>query len=463
MAKDEQGFMDWLVEDICNTIEIKGAVEATRDENGKVDKWAATGLAMGLGHTSDDEMATLAGFLGAEGAFDDDSDDDSGVFDDIYTPSITSSYTSSTYGCMSEDEYERKKRDANSNFKTSIWIIAIAAIGILIGLISGIGEDSDSFGIVCLVAFAILGWGAYYFCNQKNQNLEKIEKEYSESRKRKKQEEEAKRKQETAKKEYEALKNYAGTTDFCTATNSVFKKAKNLFDEADKTCNINEPSYDQELIESLLTFILYFAIKDCKITSKQKSATFDLAMCWCGIHSDFTGDMMFLEQHNDLTENLQKALDEIYSLITVAVHKSGQTDSDMDFTKTLCSMMILLGEEFDKQFTPRGLGASGVQVVLRTARRAAQRVIDEQLLDNPVDETTVCDDSVDSNINMDSVMNKVEKLASDNDFLSMKLTGKEFEIICDSCKNSVKITVTSELTGKCPICGQENKLNFSIK
>ena len=33
MAKDEQGFMDWLVEDIANTIEIKGAVEASRDES----------------------------------------------------------------------------------------------------------------------------------------------------------------------------------------------------------------------------------------------------------------------------------------------------------------------------------------------------------------------------------------------------------------------------------------------
>lgn len=85
MAKEEKGFFDWLVEDICNTIEIKGAVEATRDENGKVDKWAATGLAMGLGHTSDDEMATLAGFLGAEGAFDDDTVD---IDDDIYIPPI---------------------------------------------------------------------------------------------------------------------------------------------------------------------------------------------------------------------------------------------------------------------------------------------------------------------------------------------------------------------------------------
>ena len=88
MAKDEKGFFDWLVEDICNTIEIKGAVEATRDENGKVDKWAATGLAMGLGHTSDDEMATLAGFLGAEGAFDDDTVD---IYDDTYIPPIPES------------------------------------------------------------------------------------------------------------------------------------------------------------------------------------------------------------------------------------------------------------------------------------------------------------------------------------------------------------------------------------
>ena len=86
MAKDEKGFFDWLVEDICNTIEIKFAVEATRDENGKVDKWAATGLAIGLGHTSDDKMAMLAGFLGAEGAFDDYD-----TCDGIYIPPIPKS------------------------------------------------------------------------------------------------------------------------------------------------------------------------------------------------------------------------------------------------------------------------------------------------------------------------------------------------------------------------------------
>ena len=38
MKKDGQGYFDWLVEDMVNTIEIKNAVEASRDENGKVDR-----------------------------------------------------------------------------------------------------------------------------------------------------------------------------------------------------------------------------------------------------------------------------------------------------------------------------------------------------------------------------------------------------------------------------------------
>lgn len=108
MSKDEKGFFDWLVEDICNTIEIKGAVEATRDENGKVDKWAATGLAMGLGHTSDDEMATLAGFLGAEGAFDDDTVD---IDDDTYIPPIENDSTPKSAFEHDWDAVEKDRED----------------------------------------------------------------------------------------------------------------------------------------------------------------------------------------------------------------------------------------------------------------------------------------------------------------------------------------------------------------
>jgi len=84
MAKEKHGFWDWMIEDLANTIEIKGAVEASRDENGKVNKWKAIGLSLGLGHTSDDEIATLAGLIEAENTFDNNdalTDDDSFMCD----------------------------------------------------------------------------------------------------------------------------------------------------------------------------------------------------------------------------------------------------------------------------------------------------------------------------------------------------------------------------------------------
>lgn len=57
-------------------------------------------------------------------------------------------------------------------------------------------------------------------------------------------------------------------------------------------------------------------------------------------------------------------------------------------------------------------------------------------------------------------MGKVNKLVSDNSFLSKKLVGREFEITCDACGKAVNIVVTEQLTGICPSCGHENELNF---
>ena len=51
----------------------------------------------------------------------------------------------------------------------------------------------------------------------------------------------------------------------------------------------------------------------------------------------------------------------------------------------------------------------------------------------------------------------------DKSFLVEKLAGKEFEIICNNCDQKVKVTVTNELTGICPLCNYENALNFLIK
>ena len=95
MSKKEKGFFDELAEDFASTMEMKAAIEASRDENGKVDKWKATGIAMGLGHTSDDDIAMMGAMLGAEGAFDDDGDTDFDSFDgfdDDFVPSTPVSH-----------------------------------------------------------------------------------------------------------------------------------------------------------------------------------------------------------------------------------------------------------------------------------------------------------------------------------------------------------------------------------
>ena len=447
MPKDEQGFMDWLVEDICNTIEIKGAVEATRDENGKVDKWAATGLAMGLGHTSDDEMATLAGFLGAEGAFDDDDDTISNDYENIPASTVAPTFRASTTNCISETEYENKKKNIISEKRiiTGMCIFALCLFTILLfSAMSSYPDGAAVYFLMILVIDSSLVYGIINTSKARERELSFIEQEYTESQKRRKQEEESKRKKEAAKKEYEALRNYAGTTNLCEAKKLMSQKAEKLFNEADKACNFDELTYNPGIIENLLTFIFYITINGLKITPKQKSATFFFSTNWCCVHSDFTGDMLFVEQQNDLSDTIQKALDETYTLITVAVHKSGQTGVDIDFTKTLCSLMILLGEEFDKQYGIREFGASGALVILETARRAEQRVIDERFLDNdsvdydvnlppipitePVQESALDEETQAVFKDMFSVLDDLEKIVSEDNGSTEEITTESDEL-----------------------------------
>ena len=67
MKNNEKGFLEGLAEGIGKTIDMKCAIECSRDENGKVNKWKATAISVGRGFTSDEDMARLAGLLGAEG------------------------------------------------------------------------------------------------------------------------------------------------------------------------------------------------------------------------------------------------------------------------------------------------------------------------------------------------------------------------------------------------------------
>lgn len=66
------GFFD----DLAKNAALWGAVQASKDENGKPDPYKATGMAFGMGNRSFSDIARLGAILGSEGAFDTNTDDD---------------------------------------------------------------------------------------------------------------------------------------------------------------------------------------------------------------------------------------------------------------------------------------------------------------------------------------------------------------------------------------------------
>lgn len=63
------GFYD----DLSNSVAYQGMIEASKDKNGKPDKWKVAGMAVGMGLNSS-QLADLGAMLGAQGGFDDDKD-----------------------------------------------------------------------------------------------------------------------------------------------------------------------------------------------------------------------------------------------------------------------------------------------------------------------------------------------------------------------------------------------------
>ena len=86
------GFLDNLAKNAA----LWGAVQLSKDENGKPDPYKAAGIAAGTGHFSARDRARLGAMLGSQGAFDsddsyssysgsssyDDTDDESDYDDD---------------------------------------------------------------------------------------------------------------------------------------------------------------------------------------------------------------------------------------------------------------------------------------------------------------------------------------------------------------------------------------------
>mgnify|MGYP006956022179 FL=1 len=220
--------------------------------------------------------------------------------------------------------------------------------------------------------------GDLYHHKSKNEELDQLENRYAETMERLEDTKEMlERDCGITEKEFEELKNYADTTNLYTAKSLVFDKAEKLFNKIDGECDKNTSSH-WEIINTLLSFILFFAIDECPIMLKQKVEAFDYAKEKRYFKSDFSGHTLFWEERKGLKEVLKTGLDNLYFTITAAAYKNNQQDALTDFTKTLCSMMFLLGEDYDKHFSTIPLSANGVRIIVETARKSDQKVNEEQ-------------------------------------------------------------------------------------
>lgn len=201
---NEKGFFDELVEDFVSTMEMKAAIEASRDENGRIDIAKATGISMGLGHTSDNDIAMMGALLGAEGAFDEDDNTD---FDDSDDDFISSTpiphYTipaAQTPKPMTEWDYEGKKAGILAEKKYLMCASVVALCFVTVFFLYMMGTNSGGSGAYWFLMFIIdglLGYTMYYVSRTRNQALADLENRYRQSKRM----EEEKKKSEQADKE----------------------------------------------------------------------------------------------------------------------------------------------------------------------------------------------------------------------------------------------------------------------
>ena len=65
------GFFD----DLGKSMTYQAMIKASKDKNGKPDRWKVAGMAAGMGLNSS-QLANLGAMLGAQGGFDDKDDKD---------------------------------------------------------------------------------------------------------------------------------------------------------------------------------------------------------------------------------------------------------------------------------------------------------------------------------------------------------------------------------------------------
>ena len=187
-----KSFFGESMEDLAAMAGMYAAIEASRDKNGKVDAAKATGLAMGLGHTSAGDVALLGAMLGAEGAFDGDTDDDfdgdedgDELFSDVSTtrPRTGSASPRAPQGeGMTLSEYTKKQAQIRSEKNTTVAAYCMAmALFILPSRLAATvyPNAAGAFVLFAAAIFLFGGFGIYKEMKKSERKTAELRREFA--------------------------------------------------------------------------------------------------------------------------------------------------------------------------------------------------------------------------------------------------------------------------------------------
>ena len=195
MSDKDKSLFDAYLDDVGRDLEMRAIIKMSRSKSGKIDVAKATGIAMGLGHTSADDLATFGAHLGASGAF--------GNTGAKHTTSTAFSTRKVPFIPMPEWEYNRQKKVILDNkrftIKIVLWIMALVAALIALDCILE-AKLTDRCFLVLLVSSLICGYIIFRIHEKYEDRLSDLESEYQSSKKyaEKLAEEEAAKKAEEA-------------------------------------------------------------------------------------------------------------------------------------------------------------------------------------------------------------------------------------------------------------------------
>lgn len=178
MSDKDKSVFDAYLDDVGRDLEMRAIINMSQSKSGKIDVAKATGIAMGLGHTSTDDLATFGAHLGASAAF--------GNTGAKHSTSTTFSTRQLPFFPMPEWEYNRQKKDILDNkrftVKIVLWVMAlVVALTALAYILEA--EHADRGFPVLVVSGLICGWVISRAHEKCEALLSNLEGEYQTSKK----------------------------------------------------------------------------------------------------------------------------------------------------------------------------------------------------------------------------------------------------------------------------------------